>query len=325
MTSAATRYAAEGCLIEAIGFVDMSALGAPSRGIPRIDQGNRNARKRGFVRNAGLQLRERPAMQNGALRLSSPHPRVNVLEVFKRNPSLRALSPPNNAFAERMVDIPGKAGFLSRQLPQASLCRQGAFFLELVPEPPMAIPNAFDRAAAVDRAVAISGDVGHAQIDPKYVVDVDRVRRFDLGSRKEIPVAAHEHQIALAAPKHKQLPRLFAAHKRDGLPLIERPDRNRRIRQCKRENTIIIGDCGCRAKCAFRARVKLVGVAYFCQCADDHLRRQVECFAHILIAQLLKRKLAKSARLPRHVTDVVACRVRGFKRASERIGLIGRR
>ncbi len=92
----------------------MTARGAGTRGIPRIDQHNGNARQCRLVANKGLQLKERPAMQNGALRLPSPHPRANVLEIFKRNPTLRALSLPNDAFADRVVDILGKARFLSR-------------------------------------------------------------------------------------------------------------------------------------------------------------------------------------------------------------------
>src|SRR6266545_2959074 len=161
MTSAATRYAEEGCLIGTIGLVDMPARRAGARGITGIDQHDGDARQCCLVADEGLQLKERPAMQNGALRLPSPHPCADVLEVFKRNRPLCALSLPNNAFADRVVDILCEAGFLSRQRPEPSLCRERPFLLEFVTQPPSPIPHALDGTATVDRAVAIRGDVRH--------------------------------------------------------------------------------------------------------------------------------------------------------------------
>jgi hypothetical protein len=90
MTSAATLNAFECCLGLAIRFCDLAARWAGARGISRINQHGRDTRKHGFVRDKGLQLKERPAMQYGALRLPSPEERANVLEIFKRNPSLCA-------------------------------------------------------------------------------------------------------------------------------------------------------------------------------------------------------------------------------------------
>ena len=122
MTSAATRYTTEGCLIRTVCLVGMPTGWAPPRGIARVDQGNGNACKPGLIHDIALQLKERPAMQHGALRLPSPYPRANVLEIFKRDSSLRALSLPNDAFADRVVDIFGKARLLPRQFPEAPLC-----------------------------------------------------------------------------------------------------------------------------------------------------------------------------------------------------------
>src|SRR6266545_742308 len=54
MTSAATQYAAEGCLIGTIGLVDMPARWTSAGGIPRIDQGDTNTCERSLVSDTGL-------------------------------------------------------------------------------------------------------------------------------------------------------------------------------------------------------------------------------------------------------------------------------
>src|SRR6266540_5788217 len=212
-------------------------------------------------------------MQNGALRLSSPHPRADVLEIFKRDPPLRALSLPNNAFADRVVHILGKARFLSRQFPEPPLRRQSSFFLELVPEPPMPIPDALDGAAAVDRAVAICGDVRHAQIDSKHVVNVLRVGFLYFAGCQQIPVAAMVDQIGFAHAGLKQLHLALTSDKGDRQASQKRPDRHRWLVQVPRENAVIIGDGGEWAEGALGLLVELVAVAYFGKRTNNHLRR----------------------------------------------------
>jgi hypothetical protein len=44
----------------------------------------------------------------------------------------------------------------------------------------------------MDFSIAIDRDVGHAQIDTQDTLHIDRVRRFDLGSREQIPLPTHE-------------------------------------------------------------------------------------------------------------------------------------
>src|SRR6266511_559765 len=264
-------------------------------------------------------------MQNGALRLSSPHPRADVLEIFKSDPPLRALSLPNNAFADRVVDILCKARLLSRQFPESSLCRQGSFFLEVIPEPPMPIPNTLDGAATVDRTVAIRGDVPHTEIDPKHVVNVLRIGFLYLTGCQQIPVAAMVDQIGFAHAGLKQLHLALTSDKGDRQASQKRPDRHRWLVQVPRENAVIIGDGGEWAEGALGLLVELVAVAYFGKRTNNHLRRQAERLSHILIDQLLKCKFAKGAHFPRHPTDVVACSIGRLKRVTQSVSLIGRR
>jgi hypothetical protein len=325
MASAATRYAAKGCLIGAIGLVNMAARWTCSRGISRIDQSDGYARKRGLVCDTGLQLKERPAMQNGALRLPSPHPRANVLEVFKRNPPLCALSLPNNAFADRMVDILCEARFLSRQFLESPLRRQGSLLLELVSEPPVPIANTFDGTAAVNRAIAISGDVRHTQIDPKHVVNILWIGFVYLTGRQQIPVAAMVDQIGFTHPRVEQPHLALTSDEGDRQPPFQCPDRHRRFKQVPRENAVIVGNSGKRTKGALCLLAEFVGIAYFRKRADDDLCRQSKYFSHMWVAQLLERKLAKCLRFPGDSADVVAGGVGRLKYMPKGISLLRRR
>jgi hypothetical protein len=137
VTSAATRRTTEGCLLGVVRFVGMPASGTTPRGIARVNPMDWHTTQRSFIRDTGLELKKRPAMQDGTLRLSSPHPRANVLEIFKRNASLCGLSLPNDAFADRVIHVFGEASLLARQVAQASFCRERSFPLELVSEPSM--------------------------------------------------------------------------------------------------------------------------------------------------------------------------------------------
>jgi hypothetical protein len=75
------------------------------------------------------------------------------------------------------------------------------------------------------------------------------------------------------------------------------------------------------ARGALRLLVELVGIPNFRQGADRRLSCQAELRTHRLIAQLLKRELAKGLGLPGDLTDVVAGGVCRFERAPESIGL----
>jgi len=321
MTSAATRHTAEGGLSGAVRLVRMPTGRTAARRVARIDQHNGNTNALCLVVDKGAELRERPAMQLSALLPFSPHPRANTLEVFKADRPLRAFGSRNNAFADRVVHVLCKAAFLSGKLFQAPSCRLRSARLEFGTQPPMAIAYVVDHAAAVVRSVRIAGDVGHTQVNPKHVVNVLGVGFLNRARHQQILVAAMEQQITLTLARLEQCLLAFATHERDGLPPVERPDRDGRVRQGEREDAVVVGDTGKWAKRAPGLFVELVGVADLGKRPHRHLSRQAKRLAHLLIAQLLKRKLAKGATRPRAGADVVAGSIRNLKRVLQGVGL----
>jgi len=285
---------------------------------------HRHTRTQCLIGDKRLKLGEAPSVECCALRPSSPHPRANVRQIFDGNRPLCAFGLRNNLFGDHMVDVLGEAGFLPSKNPQTATTAQGAKPLQFVSEPPMAIAHVLDRAPAVDFPIAIDGNVRHTQIDAQRAFDINQIGIVNIDGGEQIPIAAHEGEVALAFTEWQQRFLMVAAHEGDSGPAVQCPDRHRRIRQGKREDAIIVGNRGCRAKCALGFRVQLVGVSDFRQDANSHLRSQSERFAHILIAQLLERELPKRARVPSDLANVVAGFVRPNQRAMQRIRLIGR-
>jgi hypothetical protein len=197
-----------------------------------------------------------------------------------------------------MVDVFGKAAFLTRQLSQATMAAECAEPLQLVSEASVSVAHVSDRLAGVDFPIAIGCDVGHARVDPKHVINIEEVKFLDLARYQQIPIAAMEQQIAFTLASGKHAPLTFAAHEPYRLSPEERPDRNGRIGQSKREDAVIVGNRGKRAKGALGLLVELVGIADLGKRTHDHLRRQTKLLAHLLIAQLLERKFAEA--LPLH-------------------------
>ena len=262
-------------------------------------------------------------MQLSALLPSSPRPRSDALEVFKCNPSLCAFGSLNNAFADRVVYVFGEAALLTGKLLQPPPCGLRPEALEFGSQPSMAIAHVVHHSAVVDDAVRVAGNVGDTKINPKHVINMLRITFLNLARHQQIPLAAAEQQIAfaLAGGKHQSL--TFATHERNALPPLQCPDRDGRVGQCERENAVIVGDRGEWAEGALGLLVQFVGIADFGKRTNNHLRRQAERLSHILIGQLLKRKFAERARVPRHIADAVTRSVGRLKRAPQRISLLG--
>src|SRR6185436_1723833 len=178
-------------------------------------------------------------MQLSALLPSSPHPRAYPLEVFKADRPLCAFGTLNQTLADRMIHVFGKTTLLTGELFEPPPRRFRAFLLELRSQPPMPVAHVVDGSAAIDRAVRVAGDVGHAQIDPKHVVSILGVEFFALACHQQIPVSLLKQQVAFALLPGKQDSLACTADERDHLPPAEGPDRNGRVGQGEGENTLI--------------------------------------------------------------------------------------
>lgn len=274
-----------------------------------------------LIGDKGLKLCEAPRMEYCALCPTSLDPRANMRQIFYRNRPLRAFGLRNNPFGDHMVDVFGEPRLLTGKHLQAAAAAQGAEPLQLVPEPPMAIAHVLDRCARMDGPIAINRDIRHTQIDTQHIVNVHRLRRLNVGSRKQVPVAAHEGQITFTAPERQQCLLPCATHKWYRLSAIESPDRNSRAFVGK--DTLIECDRTQRRERTLRFLIQLVGICHFGDAPYRKLGRQIERLPNRVIGQPMDGELAKRATLPCHLANVITRRVRRHKRALQCMRLFG--
>ena len=282
---------------------------------------HRNTSHERLIGDKRLQLGEAPRVECCALRPTSLDPRANVGQIFDRNRSLRAFGLRNNPFGDYMVDVFGESSFLAGQHTQPPTTVLRAQSLKLIPEPTMPIAYVLDRAPAVDGTIAINRNVGHTQIDTQHIVNINRIGSFNLGSREQIPVTTHEGKIAFTATEGQQRTLARTTDERDRLPAIESPDRNRRALVC--QNAFIKRDRAKWSKGATRLLIQLVGIRHFGDTTDGELGSNAKGFARRAIGQPMDGELPKRSGVPCDLANIVAGRVGGFKRALQRIRLLG--
>ncbi len=188
----------------------------------------------------------------------------------------------------------------------------------------MAIANTFHRAATVDRAVAIHGDVRHTQVNPKHAFNVDWLRRLDIADRQKVERAANVGQIGFTMPRLEQGPLARTTHERDRLPAVKRPDRHGWLFQVPTQDTVIVGDAPIWSEGALMLAVQLVGVGNFADTAYGQLRGKPECLTNVGIRQFVEVKLLEGLGLPCGCADAVARGIGPFKRALQGVGLLRR-
>jgi hypothetical protein len=162
---------------------------------------DRHTQQLSLVHDKRLELGKCPRVECCALRLPSPDPRANVGQIFDRNRALRAFSLRNNLLGETVVDVFGKSGFLPSKNAQSAAAAQAAEPLQFIPEPPMPVAHVLDRPPAMEFPIAIDSDIRNPKVDTEHAFNVERIGRLNLAGSEQIPLPAHERQIAFAAPE----------------------------------------------------------------------------------------------------------------------------
>lgn len=260
----------------------------------------------GLVGHEAEELEEGPSVERGALRPSSPDPRAYALELLKRNRSLRAFGLRHNPLAQAVIHPASKPPLLSRQPPQPTPRALGREPLQLATQPAMPVAHVLDRRARVRLAVAVHGDVRNTKVYSQHAHSLVRLRGLDLTDGIQIPLAADQHEVGLAALGGKQLPLSLATHERNVQPTIEGPERYCRLRQGERQDAIVVGDRTLLSEAALAARIELVCIGHFGDAANHKLCGQSEGFSDAAVDQAVKRKLAGGLGLPSDATDGVA-------------------
>lgn len=308
----------------AIGLVDMSTRWTRPARVARIDKAHRHTRKYCLVADKRLQLCEGPRLQYRALLPRSPHPRLDMCQLFQRYPTLRAFGNQYQSFRDHMVDMSGKAGLLPCQLAKAAARAMRTLALEFATQPTMAIPDCFDYLAAMGRAVAINRDIRDTHIDTEHPFNINRLRRLHVADRQKVEHITNVGQICFTVPSLEQGPLALTTRERDRLPAIKRPDRHGWRFEGPTQDAVIVGDAPGWTEGALAFAIQLVAIGNLTDTPHDHLRGKTERLPSVGIGQLVELKLSEGLSIPGGCADAVTRGVGPFKRAHQGVGLFRR-
>lgn len=324
-----TSNTTERRLIGPVALVNRAAHVTRLTCVAWVNQHHPNPAHRSFVADVLAKLMERPIAVFSACGFPNPLlcALANMGQILNRQRAASAFGFLHKLLGNPMIFIRLKAALLAAESFQAPF---GAFRTDrLQPITAALIPlaRAFNRCAAVHVAVAIGSDVGDAKINTQRRVNIIGRWFVNVARDQEVELAFTKDEIAFTLSGLQQLTLAFAAHKRDRLPMFTRyrPNTHGLPIKVERQDAIIIGNTAVRSVRALHLPIQLVTIAYFGKATDHHLRRQAVVSLDALVHQLLQIILPKYLLFPRHAANLVARGVCRFKRAFQRVSLVGRR
>ena len=294
-----------------------------SGGVARVNIGDGDAAPLRFVGDKLPQLIERPAVHCGALRLANRYPVADAAQVFQGDPAASVLSLFHNAFADRVVDVCGKATLLARQLLEATLRAARALALQLLAQAPVTKAHGLNRRPRVHDAIAIYSDIHDAQVNAEKAVRVKRRFFGYLAGRREVEVALAIDQVAFALLVCQQGQLVCAGHEGHVLSTAQQPDRHRSIGHAPVQDAAVVGDAAVFSEVALRLPILFVGVDNLADAADGHLRREGKPGANLVVNELMDTVLRPDPVTPDNGADGVAGGVGRRQRFEEQNTLLG--
>lgn len=155
-----------------IGACAMTAFRTRLAGVPRVHRDHGDTGSPRLVTDERSELRERPARKPISC-LSAPNgnPVADTLEILQRDAASGALGLGDDCLRDPVVLMAAKSGFLLGDPFQFLLRPFGSLLLESLSLEVVLAPDIFDRLAAVLGPVAISGDIGDAQVNSEEIGD----------------------------------------------------------------------------------------------------------------------------------------------------------
>ena len=313
VVSVSTGRTKEGTLVRTIGFINTTAHGACSTGIPRVDGDHRNTSKRGFVADKRTQLSERPGGLCSALRFSSLDPRAYAGQFFDGDSSLRALGLCYKFRGNAVVCVASEPGFFSLPVREESLCRLRAFALQAGTKPAVSTAESVYHSPGEDFAVGVHGNTDNAHVYTENAVKVPRFGSFDIAGGKQVENAVHEGEVGLSLSGLKKLFCSFAAGKRYLHATGDRPDRNNLPVGVPAKNAVIKSYSAVSFEGTLAFLVKFVSRGHLFGAQHSDLGGKPEVRPGREIGQLLKPELPERTSIPCLLGDVVTGAVSCFK------------
>lgn len=270
-----TVHAFESVPSLAIAFGYMPASRTAPAGVSRIHELDRDAVKPALVSDFGLQVRKRPGVQDAPLRLGSPYPTTDALEVFKGYRAAGAFGLGANLFRNYVVLVMDEASFTPAEALQNPLGRTSAFGLKALALPPTSFPDSGDRfGLTVSSAIRIRSNIDEAQVHPQPILTRRCFRLGEADSDKQVKRTISENQIRFAsvAKEHLELP--LPTDEGNAQSTGQAPNAYDRLSQAPRKQSSVIRKRAQRAKLPLYLSVQFIGVNDLSVGSNNHLRRK---------------------------------------------------
>src|SRR5262245_49463164 len=275
----------------------MTALSAQLRRILRVNRDNRNARERRLVFKERPPLGETPTAPLRPLLLPEPGPLADPFNSSRAIPRWVSGAFRSEWFADDVIRVPAKAGFLARQIPECAANGLRALALRFAlrrrrRQSPALFVVLLADALQLRAARLVAVRIGSAVLDAEVDADeIGRGPRRSLGQihgheQKPLAVLAPE-EIALAGLSGESLGLVLADDDRNEDPAFERQQGDS-INPLERHQPLVIRDARVLPESRAVGFVPAVGFAGLGDAADGHLSRQSEVFAQLAVVELLK-------------------------------------
>src|SRR5262245_55050002 len=181
-----------------IAFLYMPALRARPARVARINRHHRNSRQFRLVFNKSAQFSERPFRHFVSLSLPEPSPFANLGQVFETDPALGVCGFLNDLFRDAMIFVRLKSAFFAGESFQFSLdvlwALAGTFHCCSLPAQRTSdfilfLSNLLSLGVGVDGAVAVGGEIHHAEIHADEICRWNRSSFRRLHGHEQKPFA----------------------------------------------------------------------------------------------------------------------------------------
>ena len=273
--------------------------------IPGAYFGKQYSRHGRFIDQERFQLEESPRMQNRALCTPSPYPSTDAGEILHGDSACGAFGDVDNLFCNAVICVSGKPVLLTAEFSEMPLSRPGSTLLERGSQLAPSSADSVELGSAVHGAVAVRGDVDHAEIDAEKIVHVFRIWIVDVTSGCQIERSIAIDQIGFALAVAEQMFLALTSAVSDAITARSCPDGDRRLGKLPRKNTFVVGYCAIFAKFPHCILVQIVCIRDFRDAADNDLGRERELGSDLFIDQTMQGKLTEYLFLPRSLADPV--------------------
>ena len=315
------RETSEGRLVGPVAPVDVAARGAFPRSIAWIDSQQQNSGENRFVCDKRSKLRERPTVQNCALRFPNRYPVSDSGQFLDRNSSAGAFGCLNDLLADNVIGVRGEPSLTPGKLLKFALGRARLLSLKFSAQSAMPVPDALDGFTAGRNSIRSARDLRHAEINSEKRICLNWRGLSSVTRSGQIKDTTRVDQVGLPALVGEQSELWDSGGESNLQTLAESANRDGLLLDVPSQNTGIVANRPTQTERTLHFLIEFVGICDLRNAADCDLRRQPEFTPQRGVGQRVYAVLSKLLRLPCLLRNPVARLVDSLKRFQQRSGL----